>query len=117
MFNLIFCAFDYYFDCVSRQYVKIMVSRSRNFLHWLMEEPYGACLIIIFARIFIVRVLWRCYMYSFPSFLILYIYRSISLPLFELFGHRTLKRQVVKNQLCQLLIIQMRCTILYFHRN
>lgn len=56
-----------------------MVSRSRSFLHWLMEKPYGAYLIIIFARIFIVLVLWRCYIYSFPLFQIIFNYRSVSI--------------------------------------
>ena len=79
VFEIFFCDFGYYSDCVSRQFVKIMVSRSRNFLHWLMEKPYGAYLIIIFARIFIVLVLWRCYIYSFPLFQIIYNYRSVSI--------------------------------------
>lgn len=48
---------DSHCNCVPRPYVKIMVSRLRRILHWLMEKPYGACLIITSARNFTVLVL------------------------------------------------------------
>ena len=46
-----------------RQFAKIIIAGLTTFRHWLMERPYGACLIIIFARNFLVLAQRRFYHY------------------------------------------------------
>lgn len=85
--------------CFCRWSAKSMIIRLTVFLQWLMEKPYGACLIFTSGRKLVVLVLRRFIFLLFSiEFAPPLLFYSFLFPYYLIICHRTIMKQEVKNQ-------------------